>query len=99
MVVNALRNKDDACTGCCCTRTLMTVKRTRQRNGTAIRNKLNTWWLNLAHTAARRYRHQTAGLVTDVTKGWNPEEVSRRIESGIGRAVGVLLHAATHLVR
>jgi uncharacterized membrane-anchored protein YjiN (DUF445 family) len=82
------------------------------RDEPAIQNKLNTWWLDLAHTVVRRYRHQISALITEVVKSWDPEEVSQKIENEIGRdlqyiringtfiggAVGVLLHAAVLLV-
>jgi len=78
----------------------------------AIRHKLNAWWLALARELVVRYRRQLSALITEVVKGWNAGEVSRKIEAEIGRdlqyvringtfvggMVGVLLHAATLVV-
>jgi len=78
----------------------------------AIRHKLNAWWLALARELVVRYGRQLSALITEVVKGWNAGEVSRKIEAEIGRdlqyvringtfvggMVGVLLHAATLVV-
>ena len=78
----------------------------------AIRHKLNAWLLALARELVVRYRRQLSALITEVVKGWNAGEVSRKIEAEIGRdlqyvringtfvggMVGVLLHAATLVV-
>ena len=78
----------------------------------AIRHKLNAWWLALARELVVRYGRQLPTLITEVVKGWNAGEVSRKIEAEIGRdlqyvringtfvggMVGVLLHAATLVV-
>jgi uncharacterized membrane-anchored protein YjiN (DUF445 family) len=75
----------------------------------AIQQKLNAWWLELAHELVVRYRCQLSVLITEVVKSWDADEVSGKIEAEIGRdlqyiringtlvggAVGVLLHAAT----
>ncbi|MGF6601273.1 uncharacterized membrane-anchored protein YjiN (DUF445 family) [Paraburkholderia sp. GAS448] len=82
------------------------------RRSPALQQKLNAWWLNLAHKLVVRYRRQISALITGVVKGWNATEASRKIEAEIGRdlqyiringtfvggIVGVLLHAATLLV-
>ncbi|MBU7440241.1 DUF445 domain-containing protein [Paraburkholderia fungorum] len=79
------------------------------RSEPAIQRKLNAWWLELAWTLVVRYRHQLSVLIAEVTRSWNGEEVSRKIEAEIGcdlqfiringtfvgGVVGVLLHAAT----
>jgi uncharacterized membrane-anchored protein YjiN (DUF445 family) len=78
----------------------------------AIRLKLNAWWLAFARELVLRYGRQLAALITEVVRGWNAGEVSRKIEAEIGRdlqyvringtfvggMVGVLLHAATLVV-
>jgi uncharacterized membrane-anchored protein YjiN (DUF445 family) len=82
------------------------------RRSPALQQKLNAWWLNLAHKLVVRYRRQISALITGVVKGWDAREASRKIEGEIGRdlqyiringtfvggIVGVLLHAATLLV-
>ena len=93
------------------TRMLATLGKRISRNP-AIRRKLNAWWLALARDLVARYGRQLSALITDVVKGWNAGEVSRKIEAEIGRdlqyvringtfvggMVGVLLHAATLVV-
>lgn len=78
----------------------------------AIQHKLNAWWLDIAHSLIVRYRGQLPALITEVVKGWNAQEVSRKIEAEIGRDLqyvringtlvggmaGVLLHAAALIV-
>jgi uncharacterized membrane-anchored protein YjiN (DUF445 family) len=78
----------------------------------ALQRKLNAWWLALARELVVRYGRQLSVLITEVVKGWNAGEVSRKIEAEIGRdlqyvringtfvggMVGVLLHAATLVV-
>ncbi|MBP0588529.1 DUF445 domain-containing protein [Paraburkholderia sp. LEh10] len=75
----------------------------------SIQRKLNAWWLALAHELVVRYRHLLPALITEIVKSWNADEVSRKIETEIGRdlqyvringtfvggLVGVLIHAAT----
>jgi uncharacterized membrane-anchored protein YjiN (DUF445 family) len=75
----------------------------------ALQHKLNAWWLALARELVVRYGRQFSALITEVVKGWNAEDVSRKIETEIGRdlqyvringtfvggMVGVLIHAAT----
>ncbi|MFL9872125.1 DUF445 domain-containing protein [Paraburkholderia megapolitana] len=77
-----------------------------------IQRKLNAWWLTLARELVTRYGRQVSVLITEVVKGWDAEEVSRKIETEIGRdlqyvringtfvggMVGLLLHAATLFV-
>lgn len=72
-----------------------------------VREKLNAWWIEAARLAAQRFRHQISGLITDVVKSWDAEQISREIELEIGKdlqyiringtlvggAVGLLLHA------
>jgi uncharacterized membrane-anchored protein YjiN (DUF445 family) len=75
----------------------------------AIRYKLNAWWLALVRELVVRYGRRLSALITEVVKGWNAGEVSRKIEAEIGcdlqyvringtfvgGMVGVVLHAAT----
>ncbi len=75
-------------------------------SASAIESKLNAWWLDVARTLVVRYRHQLSGLITDVVKGWDAQEVSGKFETEIGRdlqfiringtfvggLVGVLIH-------
>ena len=76
-------------------------------SASAMQNKLNAWWLEIARMLVLRYRHQLSGLITDVVKGWDAQEVSGKFEAEIGRdlqfiringtfvggLVGVLIHA------
>ena len=76
-----------------------------------VRQKLNEWWLDAIHKVVVRFRHQISGLITDVVKSWDAEEVSRAVELEIGRdlqyiringtlvggTVGLLLHAGMYL--
>ena len=76
-----------------------------------VRQKLNEWWLDAIHKVVVRFRHQISGLITDVVKSWDAEEVSRAVELEIGRdlqyiringtlvggMVGLLLHAGMYL--
>jgi uncharacterized membrane-anchored protein YjiN (DUF445 family) len=75
----------------------------------SIQRKLNAWWLALAHELVVRYRHLLSALIAEVVKSWNADEVSKKIETEIGRdlqyvringtfvggIVGVLIHAVT----
>jgi len=77
-----------------------------------LQDKLNAWWLQLVHAAVSRYRHQVPILIAEVVRGWDTEEISRKLEAEIGRdlqfiringtfvggTVGVILHAAMLLV-
>jgi uncharacterized membrane-anchored protein YjiN (DUF445 family) len=77
-----------------------------------LQHRLNAWWLDVAHALVVRYRHQLSALITEVVKGWNADEVGRKIEAEIGSDLqfiringtfvggmaGVLLHAATLLI-
>jgi uncharacterized membrane-anchored protein YjiN (DUF445 family) len=77
----------------------------------AIQHKLNAWWLAIAHSLVVRYRGQLRALIIEVVKGWNAQELSRKIEAEIGRDLqyvringtlvggmaGVLLHAAAFI--
>jgi len=51
----------------------------------AVQHKLNAWWLNAVHQIVLRYRHQISGLITEVVKSWDAEEVSRKVELEIGK--------------
>ncbi|MGF6754034.1 uncharacterized membrane-anchored protein YjiN (DUF445 family) [Paraburkholderia sp. GAS42] len=78
----------------------------------SIQHKLNAWWLDIAGLLVLRHRHQLSALITDVVKGWDTKEVSRKLEAEIGRdlqfiringtfvggTVGVLIHACVFLV-
>ncbi|OAJ55119.1 hypothetical protein A6V36_09675 [Paraburkholderia ginsengiterrae] len=75
----------------------------------SMQHRLNAWWLALARSLVVRFRSQLSMLITEVVKSWNAEDVSRKIETEIGRdlqyiringtfvggLVGVLLHIAT----
>ncbi|AXL51094.1 membrane protein [Paraburkholderia caffeinilytica] len=77
----------------------------------SIQRKLNAWWLDIANLLVLRHRHQLSALITDVVKGWDAKEVSRKLEAEIGRdlqyiringtfvggTVGVLIHACVLL--
>ena len=81
-------------------------------NEPAIQQKLNAWWLDMANSLVLRHRHQLSALITDVVKGWDAKEVSRKLEAEIGRdlqfiringtfvggTAGVLIHACVFLV-
>ena len=54
----------------------------------AVQDKLNAWWLNAADQIIVRYRHQISGLIREVVKGWDAEEVSRKVEPAIHPPVG-----------
>ncbi|MGF6720995.1 uncharacterized membrane-anchored protein YjiN (DUF445 family) [Paraburkholderia sp. GAS41] len=78
----------------------------------SIQHRLNAWWLDIAGLLVLRHRHQLSGLITDVVKGWDAEEVSAKLEAEIGRDLqyiringtfvggmaGVLIHACVLLV-
>jgi uncharacterized membrane-anchored protein YjiN (DUF445 family) len=78
----------------------------------SIQHKLNAWWLDIAGLLVLRHRHQLSALITDVVKGWDAKEVSRKLEAEIGRdlqyiringtfvggTVGVLIHTCVFLV-
>lgn len=75
----------------------------------ALQHTLNAWWLEVARALVVRYRSRLTELITEVVKGWDAAEVSRKIEAEIGRDLqfvringtlvggiaGVLLHAGT----
>jgi uncharacterized membrane-anchored protein YjiN (DUF445 family) len=89
-------------------RALSSIGKRVDRDDT-IQRKLNAWWLALAHELVVRYRHLLSAFIAEVVKSWNADEVSRKIESEIGRdlqfvringtivggMVGVLIHAVT----
>lgn len=78
------------------------------REDAALQARLNAWWLHCVQLTVSRYRHLVPTLITEVVKGWDAAEISRKIESEIGSdlqyiringtfvggMVGVLLHAA-----
>ena len=78
----------------------------------AIQQKLNAWWLDVAHSLVVRYRCQLTALITEVVKSWNAQEVTRKIEAEIerdlrydringmpvGGMAGVLPHPAAFVV-
>jgi len=73
-----------------------------------VRQRLNAWWLDAIRKIVLRFRNQISGLITDVVRSWDSDEVSRKVEIEIGKdlqyirvngtlvggAVGLLLHAA-----
>jgi uncharacterized membrane-anchored protein YjiN (DUF445 family) len=76
-----------------------------------VRQKLNAWWLETVRKIVVRFRHQVSGLITDVVKSWDAEEVSRKVELEIGKdlqyiringtfvggAVGLLIYAGIQI--
>lgn len=82
------------------------------RDDPALQARMNAWWLHGVQLMVSRYRHLAPLLITEVVKGWDAAEISRKIESEIGSdlqyiringtfvggTVGVLLHAAMRLV-
>jgi uncharacterized membrane-anchored protein YjiN (DUF445 family) len=77
-----------------------------------VRRKLNAWWLDAVHRVGTRYRREISGLITDVVKSWDAEDVSRKLELEIGKdlqyiringtvvggAAGLLLHGGVHAI-
>ena len=73
-----------------------------------VQHKLNAYWLDAVRHIVLRYRHSISGLITEVVKSWDAEEVGRKVELEIGKdlqyiringtlvggAAGLLLHAA-----
>ena len=85
---------------------------TSVRDDPALQARLNGWWLHCVQLAVSRYRHLVPMLITEVVKGWDAAEISRKIELEIGSDLqyiringtfvggmaGVLLHAAMLLI-
>ncbi|RFU44060.1 DUF445 domain-containing protein [Paraburkholderia sp. DHOC27] len=77
----------------------------------SMQHKLNAWWLDIAGQLVLRHRHQLSALITDVVKGWDENEVTRKLEAEIGRDLqyiringtfvggmaGLLIHACVFL--
>lgn len=82
------------------------------RDDPALQARLNDWWLRGVQFTVGRYRHLVSRLIAEVVKGWDADEISRKIELEIGSDLqyiringtfvggmaGVLLHAAMLLV-
>lgn len=82
------------------------------RDDQALQARLNDWWLRGVQFTVSRYRHLVSRLIAEVVKGWDADEISRKIELEIGSDLqyiringtfvggmaGVLLHAAMLLV-
>lgn len=82
------------------------------RDDPVLQDKLNAWRVQCVQMTVSRYRHLVPLLITEVVKGWDPDEISRKIELEIGSdlqyiringtlvggTVGVLLHAAMLLI-
>jgi uncharacterized membrane-anchored protein YjiN (DUF445 family) len=78
-----------------------------------VLDRLNGAWLRFARTTTVQHRGQISTLIADVLKSWDANEVGRKIEVEIGAdlqfiringalvggIVGVVLHAATLLLR
>jgi uncharacterized membrane-anchored protein YjiN (DUF445 family) len=78
----------------------------------AILQRLEGSWLRLVRSLAARHRGQVAALIAEVVKGWDADEVGRKIELAIGPdlqfiringalvggIVGLLLYAGTLVV-
>jgi len=74
-----------------------------------LQSKLNPWLLEALESWVTRHRNELSALITAVVKGWDPAEVSRKIELEIGRdlqfiringtlvggCAGLALHALT----
>ena len=74
----------------------------------ALQRRLNAWWLEIAQELALRLRGELSTLIADVVRGWDAQDMTRKVELEIGRdlqfiringtlvggLVGVLLHAA-----
>jgi uncharacterized membrane-anchored protein YjiN (DUF445 family) len=46
---------------------------------------LNAWWLDAVEKMVLRHGHRISGLITDVVKSWDVQEVSDKVELEIGR--------------
>ncbi|WP_225934404.1 DUF445 domain-containing protein [Cupriavidus sp. EM10] len=82
------------------------------RDDPALQAGLNEWWLRGVRFTMSRYRHLVSRLIAEVVKGWDADEISRKLELEIGSdlqyiringtfvggMVGVLLHAAMLLI-
>jgi uncharacterized membrane-anchored protein YjiN (DUF445 family) len=78
----------------------------------ALRQKLNSWWLNAVEKMVLRHGHQISGLIAGVVRRWDAAEVSDKVELEVGRdlqfiringtlvggTVGVVLHRLTYVV-
>ena len=51
----------------------------------AVRQKLNGWWLEAVRQIVSRHGHRIAGLITEVVRSWDAEQVGRMIELEIGK--------------
>jgi uncharacterized membrane-anchored protein YjiN (DUF445 family) len=74
-----------------------------------LQSKLNAWIMQTVETTVVRHRHQVSALITEVVRGWDPGEVSEKMELEIGRdlqyiringtlvggAVGLVIHGLT----
>ncbi len=77
----------------------------------ALQAKLNAWILQTVESSVARHRHQVSALITEVVRGWDTREITRKMELEIGKdlqyiringtlvggLVGLLLHALTGL--
>jgi uncharacterized membrane-anchored protein YjiN (DUF445 family) len=78
-----------------------------------VLDRLNGVWLRFARSATVQHRGQISGLIAEVLKSWDGNEVGRKIELEIGSdlqfiringalvggMVGVVLHACTLMLR
>ena len=77
----------------------------------ALQAQLDGWLLLTDERTMVRHRHQVSTLITEVVRGWDTPELTRKMELEIGRdlqyiringtvvggIVGVVLHAVTEL--
>ena len=82
------------------------------REDPGLQQKLNAWLMSLIEALLVRHRHQVSILITDVVRGWDAHELTRKIELEMGRdlqyiringtlvggLVGLLLHGLTGLL-
>ena len=82
------------------------------RDDLGLQHKLDAWLMQLIEDMLVRHRHQVSILITDVVKGWDARELTRKIELEMGRdlqyiringtlvggLVGLTLHAITSLI-
>jgi uncharacterized membrane-anchored protein YjiN (DUF445 family) len=81
------------------------------REDEGLQEKLHGWILQTVETSVVRHRHQVSALITEVVRGWDPQEVSEKMELEIGRdlqyiringtlvggIVGLFIHGLTDL--
>jgi hypothetical protein len=63
-----------------------------------LQARLNDWWLRGVQFTVSRYRHLVSRLIAEVVKGWDADEISRKIELEIGSDLQCTSHQ-WHLCR